>query len=293
VLHDAQRLPPDGGRGGGAQRRGPPRLAHPPSIRASMRRGRIRPGRLGRPHLRPDRGAAASPESPTCSGDRVQTPTPCDARHRYTAPAMTRSTTLGRVLAVELNAGTDNPLVFADDEAVALRGELPRRAAGARARHREHRPQRARQYLRARLFRMLTGFLSSCPRSSPGTRPRLRVHAAPVHGRRPWPLTISCSPRLPASIRCRPRPTRRPQQHGLAQRPARAPGRDQLEAILALEALGAAQGIDLLAPLKPGRLTRQAHAAIREKVSDARPRPCARARNPGRHRAGAQRPPRA
>ena len=39
-----------------------------------------------------------------------------------------------------------------------------------------------------------------------------------------------------------------------------------VEAILALEALGAAQGIDLLSPLKPGRLTGEAHAAIREKV---------------------------
>src|SRR5205807_1173669 len=39
-----------------------------------------------------------------------------------------------------------------------------------------------------------------------------------------------------------------------------------LEAILALEALGAAQGIDLLSPLKPGRLTGEAHAAIRETV---------------------------
>src|SRR2546421_489638 len=39
-----------------------------------------------------------------------------------------------------------------------------------------------------------------------------------------------------------------------------------VEAILALEALGAAQGIDLLAPLKPGRLTGEAHAAIRETV---------------------------
>ena len=39
-----------------------------------------------------------------------------------------------------------------------------------------------------------------------------------------------------------------------------------VEAILALEALGAAQGIDLLSPLRPGKLTAQAHAAIREKV---------------------------
>jgi histidine ammonia-lyase len=39
-----------------------------------------------------------------------------------------------------------------------------------------------------------------------------------------------------------------------------------VETILALEALGAAQGVDLLAPLQPGRLTREAHAAIREKV---------------------------
>ena len=39
-----------------------------------------------------------------------------------------------------------------------------------------------------------------------------------------------------------------------------------VEAILALEALGAAQGIDLLSPLRPGKLTAQAHAAIREQV---------------------------
>jgi histidine ammonia-lyase len=39
-----------------------------------------------------------------------------------------------------------------------------------------------------------------------------------------------------------------------------------VESILALEALGAAQGIDLLAPLRPGRLTAEAHAAIRDQV---------------------------
>jgi histidine ammonia-lyase len=39
-----------------------------------------------------------------------------------------------------------------------------------------------------------------------------------------------------------------------------------VEAILGLEALGAAQGIDLLSPLKPGRLTGEAHTAIRAKV---------------------------
>jgi histidine ammonia-lyase len=39
-----------------------------------------------------------------------------------------------------------------------------------------------------------------------------------------------------------------------------------VESILALEALGAAQGIDLLAPLEPARLTGEARAAIRELV---------------------------
>jgi histidine ammonia-lyase len=39
-----------------------------------------------------------------------------------------------------------------------------------------------------------------------------------------------------------------------------------VEMILAMEALGAAQGIDLLAPLKPARLTASAHAALRQKV---------------------------
>jgi histidine ammonia-lyase len=39
-----------------------------------------------------------------------------------------------------------------------------------------------------------------------------------------------------------------------------------VESILAMEALGAAQGIDLLSPLKPGRLTAEAQAAVREKV---------------------------
>jgi histidine ammonia-lyase len=39
-----------------------------------------------------------------------------------------------------------------------------------------------------------------------------------------------------------------------------------VESILAMEVLGAAQGIDLLAPLTPGRLTADAHRAVRERV---------------------------
>ena len=41
---------------------------------------------------------------------------------------------------------------------------------------------------------------------------------------------------------------------------------DNVEIILALEALAAAQGIDLLAPLRPGPQTAKAHALIRARV---------------------------
>jgi len=40
-----------------------------------------------------------------------------------------------------------------------------------------------------------------------------------------------------------------------------------VETILALEALAATQGIDLLSPLQPAPMTGEAHAAVREKVA--------------------------
>ncbi|TMD42757.1 MAG: histidine ammonia-lyase [Chloroflexi bacterium] len=130
---------------------------------------------------------------------------------------------LDRVLAVELNAGTDNPLVFPDDEAVLSGGNFH---GGLDSGY------MLLQYTSAAL--VTENQLLSTPAS---------VHSLPTsadqedHNSMGWH----------SALRARQVAT-------------------NVESILALEALGAAQGIDLLAPLKPGRLTAEAHAAIREKV---------------------------
>jgi histidine ammonia-lyase len=41
---------------------------------------------------------------------------------------------------------------------------------------------------------------------------------------------------------------------------------EHVRTVLAIELLAAAQGLDLRAPLRPGRKLREAHAAIRERV---------------------------
>ena len=71
------------------------------------------PGRLRAQPAHAARAAAPS-ASRTATAARCRTPTACAACPRCTAPCATRSTSRPRTLAIEINAATDNPMVFAE-----------------------------------------------------------------------------------------------------------------------------------------------------------------------------------
>jgi len=118
-----------------------------------------------------------------------------------------------------------------------------------------------------RLFRMLTGFLSELP-------PFLTRHSGLDSGYMLLQYTAAALVTdnqllaAPASVHSLPTSADQEDHNSMgwhsAQRARQVATNTQT--ILALEALGAAQGIDLLAPLKPGHLTGAAHAAIRAQV---------------------------
>src|SRR6266550_4216607 len=174
---------------------------------------------------------------------------------------------LGRVLAVELNAGTDNPLVFAEDEAVLSGGNFHGEPLALALDTASIGLSELGSISERRLFRMLTGFLSELP-------PFLTRHSGLDSGYMLLQYTAAALATdnqllaTPASVHSLPTSADQEDHNSMGWHSAQRARQvaTNVEAILALEALGAAQGIDLLAPLKPGRLTGEAHAAIREKV---------------------------
>src|SRR5437667_2474269 len=174
---------------------------------------------------------------------------------------------LGRVLAVELNAGTDNPLVFADDEAVLSGGNFHGEPLALALDAASIGLSELGSISERRLFRMLTGFLSELP-------PFLTRHSGLDSGYMLLQYTAAALVTdnqllaMPASVHSLPTSADQEDHNSMGWHSAQRARQvaPNVEAILALEALGAAQGIDLLAPLKPGRLTGEAHAAIREKI---------------------------
>ena len=174
---------------------------------------------------------------------------------------------LRRVLDVELNAGTDNPLVFAADEAVLSGGNFHGEPLAIALDAAIIGLSELGSISERRLFRMLSGFLSELPAF-------LTRHSGLDSGYMLLQYTAAALVTdnqllaMPASVHSLPTSADQEDHNSMgwhsAQRARQAA--TNLEAILALEALGAAQGIDLLSPLKPGRLTGEAHAAIRETV---------------------------
>ena len=174
---------------------------------------------------------------------------------------------LGRVLAVELNAGTDNPLVFADDEAVLSGGNFHGEPLALALDTASIGLSELGSISERRLFRMLTGFLSELP-------PFLTRHSGLDSGYMLLQYTAAALATdnqllaTPASVHSLPTSADQEDHNSMGWHSAQRARQvaTNVEAILALEALGAAQGIDLLAPLQPGRLTGEAQVAIREKV---------------------------
>ncbi len=174
---------------------------------------------------------------------------------------------LRRVLAIELNAGTDNPLVFADDEAVLSGGNFHGEPLALALDAATMGVSELGSISERRLFRMLTGFLSDLP-------PFLTRHSGLDSGYMLVQYTAAALVTenqllaTPASVHSLPTSADQEDHNSMGWHSALRARQvaTNVESILAMEALGAAQGIDLLAPLKPGRLTGQAHAAIRERV---------------------------
>jgi histidine ammonia-lyase len=174
---------------------------------------------------------------------------------------------LRRVLDIELNAGTDNPLVFADDNAVLSGGNFHGEPLALAFDAASIGLSELGSISERRLFRMLTGFLSELP-------PFLTRHSGLDSGYMLLQYTAAALVTenqllaVPASVHSLPTSADQEDHNSMGWHSALRARQVAInvETILALEALGAAQGIDLLAPLKPGRLTAQAHAAIREKI---------------------------
>jgi len=174
---------------------------------------------------------------------------------------------LRRVLDVELNAGTDNPLVFAADEAVLSGGNFHGEPLAIALDTAGIGLSELGSISERRLFRMLTGFLSELPAF-------LTRHSGLDSGYMLLQYTAAALVTdnqllaMPASVHSLPTSADQEDHNSMGWHSAQRARQvaTNLESILALEALGAAQGIDLLSPLKPGRLTGEAHAAIREKV---------------------------
>jgi len=174
---------------------------------------------------------------------------------------------LRRVLAVELNAGTDNPLVFAADEAVLSGGNFHGEPLALALDTASIGLSELGSISERRLFRMLTGFLSELP-------PFLTRHSGLDSGYMLLQYTAAALVTdnqllaTPASVHSLPTSADQEDHNSMGWHSALRARQvaTNVEAILALEALGAAQGVDLLAPLQPGRLTGEAWAVIREKV---------------------------
>jgi histidine ammonia-lyase len=174
---------------------------------------------------------------------------------------------LGRVLAVELNAGTDNPMVFPEDGAVLSGGNFHGEPLALSLDAATIALSELGAISERRLFRMLTASLSDLP-------PFLTEHSGLNSGYMLVQYTAAALAidnqllSTPASVHSLPTSADQEDHNSSGWHSALRARQlaDHVQVILALEALAAAQGIDLLAPLKPGRGTGSAHAAIRERV---------------------------
>lgn len=173
---------------------------------------------------------------------------------------------LGRVLAVEMNAATDNPLVLGDGRVVSggnFHGEpmaLPIDYAKIALAELASISER-------RTARLVDAHLSGLPpflSDAPGLRSGLMIvqYTAAAHVNE---LQTLAHPASVDSI-----PTSANQEDHVSMGATGAVHLwevlDRAETVLAIEALCAAQGLDFRAPMRPGPGLARAHAAIRERV---------------------------
>ena len=174
---------------------------------------------------------------------------------------------LRRQLAVELNAGTDNPMVFPDDTAVLSGGNFHGEPLALALDFAGIALSELGSISERRLFRLLTAHLSDLP-------PFLTRHSGVNSGYMLLQYTAaalvtdSALLATPASVHSLPTSADQEDHVSMGWHSALRARKvaANVEVVLALEALGAAQGIDLLAPLRPGPRTGAAHALIRSRV---------------------------
>ncbi len=174
---------------------------------------------------------------------------------------------LGRVLVVEMNAATDNPLVFADGrvisggnfhgEPIALAIDYAKIALAELASISERRTARL---VDAHLSGGLPPFLTESPGVSSGMMIVQYTAAALVNEMQ----TLA----HPASVDTIPTSANQEDHVSMGATGAlhlRAV-MESAETVLAIEALCAAQGLDFRAPMRPGAGLARAHAALRARV---------------------------
>jgi histidine ammonia-lyase len=174
---------------------------------------------------------------------------------------------LRRVVEVELNAGTDNPMVFEDGPSVISGGNFHGQPLALALDTSAIALSELGSISERRLFRMLTEHLSDLP-------PFLTKHSGVDSGYMLLQYTAAALVTenqllsAPASVHSLPTSADQEDHNSMGWHAALKALKvaQNVEAILALEALAAAQGIDLLAPLQPARRTGAARALIRERV---------------------------
>jgi histidine ammonia-lyase len=174
---------------------------------------------------------------------------------------------LRRTLEVELNAGTDNPMVFPAEGAVLSGGNFHGEPLALALDFAAIALAELGSISERRLFRLLTAHLSDLP-------PFLTRHSGVNSGYMLLQYTAAALVTdnallaTPASVHSIPTSADQEDHVSMGWHSALRARQvaAQVEAILALEALGAAQGIDLLAPLTPAPLTARARALIRARV---------------------------
>ncbi len=174
---------------------------------------------------------------------------------------------LKRVLDVELNAGVDNPMVFPEEPAVLSGGNFHGQPLALSLDLAAIALAELGSISERRLFRLLAQPLSDLP-------PFLTRHSGLNTGYMLLQYTAAALATdnqllaVPASVHSLPTSADQEDHVSMGWHAALKARQvaSQVETILALEALAAAQGLDLLAPLTPGPGTAAAHRAIRERV---------------------------
>lgn len=174
---------------------------------------------------------------------------------------------LQRVIEVELNAGVDNPMVFPEEPAVLSGGNFHGQPLALALDLAAIALAELGSISERRLFRLLTHHLSDLP-------PFLTRHSGLNTGYMLLQYTAAALVTdnqllaTPASVHSLPTSADQEDHVSMGWHAALKARQValQVETILALEALAAAQGLDLLAPLAPAPGTRAAYQAIRERV---------------------------